>query len=176
VDASFAISSSTLRALGSIIGLGGRAPAKGDRRRDEEIPSYIAQSGRRTPPGGFYSTSQAPLRPAAGRAFSASFNYSLNRTRPVSGAAVTTPESQNLGVTTSFSPTPFWSLSWTTQYSITQGTFEGHVVRLERDLHEWRAGFNFVKNPSGTFAIYFSIYLTDLPDLKFDYEQTTVEE
>jgi len=49
-------------------------------------------------------------------------------------------------------------------------------VRLERDLHEWRAGFNFVRNPTGTFAIYFSIYLTDLPDLKFDYDQTTFEE
>jgi len=61
-------------------------------------------------------------------------------------------------------------------YSITNGTFESQVVRLERDLHEWRAGFNFVRNPSGTFAIYFSIYLTDLPDLKFDYDQTTFEE
>ena len=29
---------------------------------------------------------------------------------------------------------------------------------------------------TGTFAIYFSIYLTDLPDLKFDYDQTTFEE
>ena len=72
--------------------------------------------------------------------------------------------------------TPFWGLSWSTQYSITEGTFESHVVRLERDLHEWRAGFNFVRNASGTFAIYFSIYLTDLPDLKFDYDQTTFEE
>ncbi|CAN5894964.1 hypothetical protein BH24GEM1_BH24GEM1_23070 [soil metagenome] len=176
VDASFAISSNTLRAIGSIFGLAGGTPSTGDRRRDEEIPSYIARSGRRTQPGSFYSTSQAPLRPGTGRAFSASFNYSLTRSRPIPAPGITPPESQNLGVTTSFSPTPFWSLSWTTQYSITRGTFEGHVVRLERDLHEWRAGFNFVKNPSGTFAIYFSIYLTDLPDLKFDYDQTTFED
>ena len=176
VDASFAVSNNTLRAIGSIFGLGGKGPDKGERRRDEEIPSYIAQSGR-TRPGSFYSTSQMPLRQTAGRAFTASFNYSLTRTRPIRGPnQVTPPEIQSLGMTTSFSPTPFWSLSWTTQYDITNGTFESHVVRLERDLHEWRAGFNFVKNPSGTFAIYFSIYLTDLPDLKFDYDQTTFEE
>jgi Tat protein translocase TatC len=175
VDASFAISSNTLRSIGSIFGLGGKEAKPGERRGDDRIPTYIAQSGRRTRPGSFYSTSQAPFRSETGRAFSASFNYSLSRTRPVAGRT-TPPEDQNLGVTTNFSPTPFWSLSWSTQYDITNGTFESHVVRLERDLHEWRAGFNFVKNPNGTFAIYFSIYLTDLPDLKFDYDQTTFEE
>lgn len=175
MDASFAISGNTLRAVGSIFGLGGDAADRGDRRRDEEIPSYIAQSGRRTRPGSFYSTSQAPLRPTTGRAFSASFNYSLSRVRPTP-TQPSPREDQSLGITTNFSPTPFWGLSWSTQYNITEGTFESHVVRLERDLHEWRAGFNFVRNPTGTFAIYFSIYLTDLPDLKFDYDQTTFEE
>ncbi len=174
VDASFAISSNTLRAIGSVFGLGGKDPKKGDGRREDQIPTYIAQSGRRTRPGSFYNTSQTPLRTDVGRAFSASFNYSLSRTRPIPGRVTT--DDQNLGMTTNFSPTPFWSLSWSTQYDITNGTFESHVVRLERDLHEWRAGFNFVKNPNGTFSIYFSIYLTDLPDLKFDYDQTTFEE
>jgi sec-independent protein translocase protein TatC len=175
VDASFSISGNTLRAVGSIFGLGGKAEDRGDRRRDEDIPSYIAQSGRRSRPGSFFSTSQAPMRATTGRAFSASFNYSLSRTRPVPGGPEPR-EDQNLGITTNFSPTPFWGLSWSTQYNITAGTFESHVVRLERDLHEWRAGFNFVRNATGTFAIYFSIYLTDLPDLKFDYDQTTFEE
>jgi hypothetical protein len=175
VDASFAISENTLRAVGSIFGLGGKAEDKEGRRRDEDIPSYIAQSGRRTRPGSFYSSSQAPLRPGAGRGFTASFNYSLTKTRPIPGRPAPA-EAQSLGLNTSFSPTPFWSLSWSTQYDITEGRFQDHVIRLERDLHEWRAGFNFVKNASGTFAIYFSIYLTDLPDLKFDYDQTTFEE
>jgi len=174
VDASFAISTNTLRAIGSVFGLGGKDPKKGDGRREDQIPTYIAQSGRRTRPGSFYNTSQTPLRTDVGRSFSASFNYSLSRTRPIPGRVTT--DDQNLGMTTNFSPTPFWSLSWSTQYDITNGTFESHVVRLERDLHEWRAGFNFVKNPNGTFSIYFSIYLTDLPDLKFDYDQTTFEE
>ena len=172
VDASFSISGNTFRGLGAIFGIG-KAPDRAARERDQEIPRYIAESGRRTRPGSFYSTNQAPIR-GGGRAFSASFQYSLTRARPIPGRVQQDDQSVNL--TTNFSPTPFWGLSWSTQYSITDGTFESQVVRLERDLHEWRAGFNFVRNPSGTFAIYFSIYLTDLPDLKFDYDQTTFEE
>jgi hypothetical protein len=175
VEASFGISENTLRSIGSIVGLGGKGRDRDERRRDEEIPSYVAQSGRRSRPGSFFDSSESPLRPGGGRSFTASFNYSLTKTRPVPDAP-DRPEVQNLGVNMSFSPTPFWSLSWSTNYDITKGKFQGHVVRLERDLHEWRAGFNFVENPSGTFAIYFSIYLTDLPDLKFDYDQTTFEE
>ena len=87
-----------------------------------------------------------------------------------------TPGQQNLGFSTGFSPTPFWTLSWSSQYNITDTKFESQVVRLERQLHEWRAGFNFVRNANGNFAFYFSIYLTDLPDLKFDYNQTTFED
>jgi sec-independent protein translocase protein TatC len=172
VDASFAISGNTFRALGSLFGLG-KAPDRAARERDREIPRYVAESGRRTRPGSFYSTNQAPIR-GGGRAFSASVQYSVSRTRPVPGRVQ--QDDQNVQITTNFSPTPFWGLSWSTQYSITDGSFESQVVRLERDLHEWRAGFNFVQNASGTFAIYFSIYLTDLPDLKFDYDQTTFEE
>jgi sec-independent protein translocase protein TatC len=170
VSANFSVSGNTFRSIASVFGLASAKPA--DRRDDFVPPSYRAESGRRRP-GSFYSTSQAPLR-SAGRAFTAAFNYSLNRRRPEPGVEV--PDDQSLGFSTSFSPTPFWSLSWSTQYNITDNEFESHVVRLERDLHEWRAGFNFVKNANGNFAFYFSIYLTDLPDLKFDYDQTTFEE
>jgi hypothetical protein len=172
VDASFSVSGNTFRSLGALFGLG-KPPDQAARERDQEIPRYVAESGRRTRPGSFYSTNQAPIR-GGGRAFSASFQYSLTRDRPIPDRVQ--QDDQNLNITANFSPTPFWGLSWSTQYSITEGTFESHVLRLERDLHEWRAGFNFVRNPSGTFAIYFSIYLTDLPDLKFDYDQTTFEE
>jgi hypothetical protein len=171
VDASFSISGNTLRAVGSIFGLGGGTREKGP--RDDEIPSRVI-AGRRSRPGSFFSNSQAAMRPTTGRAFSATFNYSLSRTRPVPNQVA--QDEQSLDITTNFSPTPFWGLSWSTNYNITDGTFESHRLSLERDLHEWRAGFNFVRNPSGTFAIYFSIYLTDLPDLKFDYDQTTFEE
>jgi Tat protein translocase TatC len=172
VSASFAISGGFFRAIGSIFGLGGEQKDRVS-GREEVPPSYVAESGRRVRPGSFFSTTQAPLQ--RGRAFSASFNYSLSRQRP--NPTVPNPEdTQNLGFTTSFSPTPFWSLSWSSQFNITDSKFESQVVRLERDLHEWRAGFNFVRNPNGNFAFYFSIYLTDLPDLKFDYDQTTFEQ
>jgi Tat protein translocase TatC len=169
VSASFAISANTLRSIGSIFGLGGRSRRS---RRDDEVPSsYVVDAGRRR--DSFYNTDQVPF--SGGGTFSANFNYSLSRTRPVPG--VETPRTQqNLGFSTSFSPTAFWSLSWSSQYNITDSEFESQVVRLERQLHEWRAGFNFVRNANGNFAFYFSIYLTDLPDLKFDYDQATFEE
>jgi len=173
VSASFAISGNTFRAIGSIFGLGGKS---GGAQGKEEVPSsYVAESGRRPRPGSFFSTTQTPLR-RGGRAFTANFNYSLSRTRPEESPSGTSTDRQSLGFSTTFSPTPFWALSWSSQYNITDGKFEDQVVRLERDLHEWRAGFNFVKNANGNFAFYFSIYLSDLPDLKFDYDQTTFEQ
>ncbi len=178
VSANFSVSWNTFRAIGSIFGLGGKDEAGTAKPGKEEVPAgYVADIGRRSRPGSFFSSSQAPLR--RGRSFSASFNYTLSRTRPPVGSPtpVTTPrDRQSLGISTSFSPTPFWSLSWSSQYNITDSKFESQVVRLERDLHEWRAGFNFTRNANGNFAFYFSIYLTDLPDLKFDYDQTTFED
>ena len=170
VSASFAISGNTLRSIGSIFGLG-----KGPSGREESVPSsYVIDAGRRSRRS-FYNTGQSRAIRGGGRSFSANFNYTLNRTRPVPGVDGP-PAQQNLGFSTSFSPTPFWSLSWSSQYNITDTKFESQVVRLERELHEWRAGFNFVRNANGNFAFYFSIYLTDLPDLKFDYNQSTFEQ
>jgi Tat protein translocase TatC len=173
VSASFAISENTLRAVGSIFGLGGKPGARG--RDENQVPtSYVADPGRRNRPSSFYNTGQVPFS-GGGRGFSANFNYSLSRTRPVSGGPPG-QDQQNLGFSTNFSPTPFWTLSWSSQYNISGGQFESQVVRLERQLHDWRAGFNFVRNANGNFAFYFSIYLMDLPDLKFDYNQTTFEQ
>jgi len=171
VSAAFAVSGNTFRSIGSLFGLGGKPGTQA--ARPEQVPtSYVAQSGRQARPGSFFSSTQAPIG-ATTRAFTANFNYQLNRTRP--GIGVPTPDRQSLGFSTNFSPTPFWSLSWSSQYNITDGKFESQVVRLERELHEWRAAFNFVRNPNGNVAFYFSIYLTDLPELKFDYDQTTIE-
>jgi Tat protein translocase TatC len=171
VSASFAISSNTLRSIGSIFGLGGGPSHPG---RGDEVPtSYVADPGRRNRPSSFYNTGQVPFS-QSGRGFSANFNYSLSRTREVPGIT-SRADQQNLGFSTNFSPTPFWSLSWSSQYNITNGEFESQVVRLERQLHDWRAGFNFTRNANGNFAFYFSIYLMDLQDLKFDYNQTTFE-
>jgi hypothetical protein len=144
-----------------------------DRGGDEVPTSYVVDPGRRNRPSSFYNTGQVPFS-RAGRGFSANFNYSLSRTREIPGVAPQVDQ-QSLGFSTNFSPTPFWSLSWSSQYNITGGKFESQVVRLERELHDWRAGFNFVRNANGNFAFYFSIYLMALPELKFDYNQTTFE-
>jgi hypothetical protein len=41
-------------------------------------------------------------------------------------------------------------------------------------MHRWRATFSFVKSPNGNFAFNFFISLRDQPDLKFQYDQQTV--
>ena len=81
---------------------------------------------------------------------------------------------QNINFGTMFSPTPLWAVSWQTQYNLTDKRFESHVVRLERDLHAWRAAFNFVRNANGNVAVYFSVYLINLPELKLDFNQSTL--
>jgi Tat protein translocase TatC len=167
VSASFAISGNTFRSIGSIFGLGGK---KGPEQRRDEVPGDEAEAERRRR-ASFYNNGMEPF--SGGRSFSANFDYTLSRTRP--NPNVVQRDDQSLRFNTSFSPTPFWSLSWGSLYNITDSKFESQSVRLERQLHEWRAGFNFVRNANGNFAFYFSIYLTDLPDLKFDYNQTTFE-
>jgi hypothetical protein len=171
VSASFALSERTFAGIGRLLGLGsgdGAAPLPA-RSQSEALGNY--PFGRDQ---GYYNTGRYPLD-LRGRGFTASVNYSLDRTRPVEGLELSRPDRQNLGFNTTFSPTAFWAVSWSAQYNLAGGEFESQEVRLERDLHEWRAGFNFVRNANGNFALYFSIYLMDLPDLKFDYDQRTIE-
>jgi Tat protein translocase TatC len=168
VSASFAVSGNTLRSIGSIFGLGGKAAPESAR---DEVPSEETSEQRRRRTS-FYNTGLVPFS-SGGRSFSANFDYTLSRSRPRPDVSQT--DQQSLRFNTSFSPTPFWNVSWASLYNITESKFESHTVRLERELHEWRAGFNFFRNANGNFAFYFSIYLTDLPDLKFDYNQATFE-
>jgi hypothetical protein len=173
VTASFAISGGTIR---SVLGLFGLASKKDSTRGGEPPPpSYVASQSRYGRPPSFYGYgSDQTLGLSTNRRFSANFNYSLSRQRPL--GSVSPSPLQSLGFSTSFAPTAFWTVSWSTQYNITENKFESQVVRLERVLHEWRAGFNFVRNPNGNFAFFFSVYLSDLPDIKFDYNQTSIEQ
>ncbi len=174
VTASFAISGNTVRSVLGLFGIG---------KHNDSLPvagtkppaSYVAsQSANGRPPSFNGYGADQTVGFGTNRSFSANFNYSLSRQRPESGVTATDPQ-QSLGFSTSFAPTPFWTVSWSTQYNITDARFESQTVRLERILHEWRAGFNFVKNPNGNFAFFFSVYLSDLPDIKFDYNQTSIE-
>jgi len=175
VTASFAISGGTVRSVLGLVGLGGKRDSVS--RSEPPPPSYQAgQSRSGRTPSYFGAGSDQALGAGNNRRFTANFNYSLSRQRPTGTAStdVRKPQ-QSLGFSTGFAPTPFWSVSWATQYNITERQFESQVVRLERVLHEWRAGFNFVRNPNGNFAFFFSVYLSDLPDIKFDYNQTSIE-
>ncbi len=123
----------------------------------------------------------SPVR--GGQSFRAQLNFSLQRSRtttvanPLPGTlpvAATTANSMVSG-SVQFSPTPHWTVSWQTSYNFTQRTFADHVVRLDRDLHDWRATFTFVKSPNGNFLFNFFLQLIDEPDLKFAYDQRNVK-
>jgi Tat protein translocase TatC len=174
VTASFAISGGTVR---TVLGLFGLAKKQDSTAAKEPTPpSYVAgQSRFGRPPSFFGYGSDQTLGLSTNRSFTANFNYSLSRQRAVPGT-LSQPAQQSLGFSTSFAPTAFWTVSWSSQYNITDNRFESQVVRLERVLHEWRAGFSFVRNPNGNFAFFVSVYLADLPEIKFDYNQTSIEQ
>jgi hypothetical protein len=113
-----------------------------------------------------------------GGGFNASFTYDQRRFRPTGeGEVVPVREDERtLGLAVGFSPSPFWSVSWNTQYNLTTGEFGQHVLRLDRDLHRWRATFAFVKAPNGNLAFNFFVSLLDQPDIKFQYDQRTINE
>ncbi len=173
MTASFAISGRTVRSVLGVFGLvHGRDTTQ---PKDQPPPNYVASQSRYGRPPSYYGYgAEQSLGVGSNRQFSANFNYSLSRQRSELNRA-TQPAQQNVGFSTAFAPTAFWTVSYSAQYNITDSKFESHTVRLERVLHEWRAGFNFVKNANGNFAFFFSVYLSDLPDIKFDYNQTSIE-
>ena len=168
LQTNFTLTGNTFRAIGSIFGLGGggRGRSPGQRGQDLGQQPYDAQGGRQTT---FFSANQVSL---PNRPFSINLNYTVSRTRPIPGLPEV-PSQKNLNFTTGLSPTRFWTLQWNAQYNLTLSRFESQTVALQRDLHDWRAQFNFTRNATGSFAVYFSIFLIALPDLKFDYNQAT---
>jgi hypothetical protein len=169
---SFALSSGTVNAVLRLFGLA--QPAKPGQGNEPVPPSYVASQSRNGRPPSFYTSDNTGQQPGfSNRRFTANFNYTLSRTRP--NGVFSQPTRQNLGFSTTFAPTPLWTVSWSSQYNITDNSFESNVVRLERNLHEWRAAFNFVRNANGNFTLYFSIFLSDMPEIKGDYNQTTIE-
>ena len=114
--------------------------------------------------------------PLTGSGFRASVTYDDQRSEPreVGGQIYEEPANRTLGLQFGFSPTENWSASWSTQYNITTGLFGQHILRLDRDLHRWRATFSFVKAPNGNFAFNFFVSLIDQPEIKFQYDQRNV--
>ncbi len=83
------------------------------------------------------------------------------------------PPVRSLQVQTSFNLTPKWATQWSTTYDAVRGQFAAQTVSLQRELHDWRAIFNFTQAPNGNFAFSFFIALKAQPDLKFNFDQQT---
>ena len=197
VQANFSLTGHTFRSIAGFLGLAHRdtstatGPALGT-----SAPLAAASSLSMLRSGA------AQMQGLPRRGFNASISYQLSRQRAIgptaqpvpidptlpAGSSIdpigtltlippTQPAAQSsLGLTMSFSPTPFWTVSWNTLYDIRLGSFQQQQIQLQRDLHDWRATFNFVKNVNGNFALYFSVFLLNLPDIKFDYNQTTLQQ
>ena len=168
VNLSFAVSGAT---FAPILRLFGMHPATGAGAGTEPpLRGYVADNYRKVRPGpeAIYGGNLGGA--ALGKRFTANVSYTMSRQRPTTLNPAGEKQS-NIGFSTGFSPTPLWGVSWSTQYNVTAGTFESQIIRLERELHEWRAAFNFVRNPNGNVSLYFSISLTDLPAMKLDYNQ-----
>jgi Tat protein translocase TatC len=185
ISTSFAVSAGTLRALGALVGLGkggaGAAPRPSPGAPPTTPPpgpGYPGPVGGQTPPlyaGGIRGAT--PFGGNVGGGFHMNVSYSSTRSRPDTAAVPAFRQAaggrrqatMNMG----FSPTAHWTMSWNTIYDLDTRQFGQHYVRLDRDLHRWRASFTFAKSPNGNFAFSFYIALLDQPDIKFDYDQQT---
>ncbi|MFC1639302.1 putative LPS assembly protein LptD [Gemmatimonadota bacterium] len=135
-------------------------------------------TGMAPPRGMDRSMNRLGSRPLTGTGFRASVTYDDQRSEPreVGGQIYEEPANRTLGLQFGFSPTDAWSASWNTQYNITNKEFGQHILRLDRDMHRWRATFSFVKAPNGNFAFNFFVSLIDQPDIKFQYDQRNVQQ
>jgi hypothetical protein len=182
VSASFSVGGRSIRRLFESL-FGGAplsAPTAEDARADSvlfEDPSrFRNEAGPRT---AFRSVETLSAGPRGGGGLRASITYSDQRQRQddeqplIPGA--TSGNLRTVGLNIAFSPTSNWNVSWNTQYNMTTNEFGQHMVRLDRDLHRWRATFGYTQTPTGTFAFTFFVSLLDQPEIKFNYDQQTVE-
>jgi sec-independent protein translocase protein TatC len=177
LNANFSLSSRTFQSILGGLGLGsGPRGPQGQPPENERARNFQTEQGRRPiRPGSFYESQQSMLTGRKG--FTSSFSFTLQRFRRdgLAPGQEPQPNRENMNFSMAFSPTAFWAASVSGQYNFTDSRFESATLRLERDLHEWKAAFSFIKNANGNVAFFFSVFLTDLPDLRWDYQQTTFE-
>ena len=179
VSTQFSITENTLRSLGAIFGLTTK-PLPNPQAAGNRPPANLGMGGVELPGGVRRNTllQSNQLLTRGGQPFAANLTVNLSRTRSITGIDGTKIPGQNnssIGLNARFSPTRFWNVTWATQYNTADHKFESQNVQLSRDLHEWRAAFNFMKAPNGNFSFYFSIFLTDFPDINYKYNQTTID-
>ncbi len=157
---------SSARGLGGLFGIGGGGQqTQADQRFRTGVDSrYRLQS---------FDENPDPRDPGlrGGGPWNLSITYSLQRARESENRDAR----QSLSAILSLSPTPNWRLNWRTTYNLTDGEFGEHLVTLDRDLHRWVASFTFARAPNGNFVFQMSVNLRDAPDLKFDYDQQSLD-
>lgn len=175
LSAGFAFNGRTIRSLLGIFGLGHGPDTTASRSQEpqgDQIELRQNRFARRRNSLYGYDGDNA-INNGGGRAFNTTIDFSISRTRREAGQNRTIPQ-KNVRLQADFSPTAFWSVSYSTQYDLTDHRFVSHNLNLERVLHEWRARFSFSREPAGNFAFIFSVYLSDLQDIKFDYNQSSI--
>jgi Tat protein translocase TatC len=175
VSARFTISERTIMSIFGMIAGRGVTPTA----EDEQMPlDTAATTGLIPGPSGdrFQDYDRRPTRGSGKRPFQLSVTYDDQRVREeeVLPSSRLAAGNRTLGLSVGFDPTRNWAVSWSTQYNLTTSEFGQHVIRLERDLHRWRATFQFLKSPNGNFAFNFFISLLDQPEIKLNYDQQTV--
>lgn len=103
--------------------------------------------------------------------WSTNFSYSMTRSRREN----TGLSSKMLQASLRLQPTEMWEMSWNTSYDLERQAFNDHMIRLTRDLHRWRANFDFLQTATGNWTFRFEVSLIDNRDLKFDYEQRNLD-
>jgi hypothetical protein len=194
VTMGFALGGGTIQALGSLLGLRAGPQSQTSAQPDTSEADSLGlrpdftNAYQRGPLATQYGA-LASLGPRSGggaaRGFNANLSYTLSRQRPApttsttdaSGPAAPVSQTQSqVNASVSFSPTAHWTVSWQTNYNFTSDEFGSHVLRLDRDLHDWRATFSFVKSPNGNFLFNFFIQLIDQPEIKLEYDQRNIQE
>jgi Tat protein translocase TatC len=191
VDASFSVTPATIRGIAALFGFGRRdvaapttvTPADSiaaDSAAADSVARGLGPSGLPGVYPGSILTNPAGVFAAGGTGFALSVSYTRRRSRvpsagiPGVGGVAGVGGEQMMSLNLGFSPTPNWRATWGTIYDFDTQRFGQHVLSLERDMHRWRATFGFVKSAAGSFAFTFSVALRDQPDIKFDYDQQSL--
>ena len=195
--ASLQLTGAFFKSIGRFLHLGSRDSVPG-RAPGTPTPGAVTPGSPVQPFAG--AGSRFAPAPVAARGFNMSLSYSLQRYRTGTPTALPVPTEtpgqgtndpfntgsiipvlaqpaqSQVSINLAFAPTAFWSMTWNTMYDITAGRFQQHQIVLQRDLHDWRASFSFTKNTNGNFALFFTVFLVNLPDIKFDYNQQTLQQ
>ena len=102
--------------------------------------------------------------------FSLDYSYSFGSSR-VGKDLFQDKITHSTGISATLQPTKNWEMTYSTRYNYNEGKFVTHSFTFNRVLHCWQLDFSWT--PTGPAAGWsFSIYVRDLPDIKFNTGST----